>query len=92
MFLHTGTKICDERRFPQKMQRHLTFYRQGFFAVHQALMPSSDSLALAVHRLESSLNNSKLKGKNCSFFRLLATTVERQLGQIDARRLSNEKG
>lgn len=54
-----------------------------YFAV-KALMPRKGSVAFAVDRLESSLNYGKLSVRDRSFCRLLVTTAERRLGQIDA--------
>jgi 16S rRNA (cytosine967-C5)-methyltransferase len=54
-----------------------------YFAV-KALAPFKGSVAFAVDRLESSLNYGKLSARDRAFSRLLVTTVERRLGQIDA--------
>jgi 16S rRNA (cytosine967-C5)-methyltransferase len=54
-----------------------------YFAV-KALAPFKGSVAFAVDRLESSVNYGKLSSRDRAFSRLLVTTVERRLGQIDA--------
>jgi len=49
----------------------------------KALTPRKGSTAFAVDRLESNISFSKLSTRDRSFCRLLVTTTERRLGQID---------
>lgn len=50
----------------------------------KALIPKNGSVAFAVDRLESNLIFGKMSSRDRSFCRLLVTTTERRLGQIDS--------
>jgi 16S rRNA (cytosine967-C5)-methyltransferase len=54
------------------------------YVAAKALITKHGSVAFAVDRLESNLQYNNLSSRDRSFARLLVTTTERRLGQIDA--------